>query len=191
MYQDAYLETEVLSASPVQLVSMLYRAALQSLRDALLALERGDIAERSRRLSHAEAILGELTVSLDRAEGGKLSQDLSELYDYMQRRIAQANFEQKAAPIEEVCGLLSTLLEAWTEIAGTPSDAAVPGGGITAAAGRRAYGAGGTGLVNGNVAGRVLPSSGAVWASDEAALDQNPSQFSGVDFEGSRLNSLG
>jgi flagellar protein FliS len=182
MYQDAYLETEVLSASPVQLVNMLYRGALDSLRSALVALERGDISERSRRLSHAEAILGELTVSLDRTRGGDLSRDLSELYDYMQRRIAQANFEQTRAPIEEVCGLLSTLLEAWAEIAESPSVAAAASG---------AYSTGGAGLAGGSVAGRRSAAGGSVWALDDAAADQNLGQFPGVDFERSRLDRVG
>jgi flagellar protein FliS len=183
MYQDAYLETEVLSASPVQLVSMLYRGALDSLRSAVLALERGDISERSRRLSHAEAILGELTVSLDRTQGGDLSRDLSELYDYMQRRIAQGNFEQTKAPIEEVCVLLSTLLEAWTEIAAASS---------VAVAASSAYSTGGASLAaGGSVAGRRTAATGSIWAVDDTTADESLGQFSGVDFERSRLDRVG
>lgn len=186
MYQDAYLESEVLSASPVQLVSMLYRGALQSLRDALLALQRGDIVERSRKVGQAESILGELAVSLDRSQGGKLSQDLSELYDYMQRRLAQANFEQTAGPIEEVCGLLSTLLEAWTEIAESPSVAA-------AAA---LSGGSSTGSYRGSSAGLAAIGAGRFsWdlggGSKDGVVDQDSGQLAGVDFERSRVDRLG
>lgn len=188
MYQDAYLETEVLSASPVQLVGMLYRGALHSLRDAQLALSRGDIAERSRKLGQAEAILGELSVSLDRAQGGTLSQDLSELYDYMLRRLAQANFEQTGGPIEEVSGLLSTLLEAWTEIAESPSSAAAAilrGEVVSSATGSSS--AGGPGLRGVGAAGR----HGIVWGGDDTTADQDLGQFTGVDVQRTRLNSLG
>lgn len=184
MYQDAYLESEVLSASPVQLVSMLYRGALQSLRDALLALQRGDIVERSRKVGQAESILGELAVSLDRSQGGKLSEDLSELYDYMQRRLAQANFEQTGGPIEEVCGLLSTLLEAWTEIAESPSAAAAALSGGSS-----------TGSHRGSSAGLAAIGAGRFsWdlgGSEDALVDQDSGQFAGVDFERSRVDRLG
>src|SRR5688500_16237702 len=116
MYRDAYLETEVLSASPIQLVEILYRAAIESIGKAIAAIEERDIAERARQISRAQGIVSELATSLDHSSGARLSQDLVELYDYMQRRLAQANIEQQAAPLREVQKLLVTLSEAWAAI---------------------------------------------------------------------------
>lgn len=116
MYRDAYLESEVLSASPIQLVEILYRAAIESTVKAISAIESRDIAERVHQINRVQGILAELSQSLDHSNGGALSRELAELYDYMQRRLAQANIEQQAAPLQDVHTLLTTLLEAWSGI---------------------------------------------------------------------------
>jgi len=110
---DAYLESRVESADPVQLVRMLYQGAIGSVREARNHLAKGDIAHRSRAISKAHAILTELLVSLDHERGGEISIRLARLYDYMQRRLLEANLQQVDAPLAEVLGLLSTLNEAW------------------------------------------------------------------------------
>jgi len=119
MYQNAhetYLEGRIASADPLELVRMLYQGASGAVRDARHYLAEGDIAARSRSISKACEILIELTVSLDHTAGGDISRRLEQLYDYMQRRLLEANFQQADAPLAEVLGLLSTLGEAWDEI---------------------------------------------------------------------------
>jgi flagellar protein FliS len=125
MYRDAYLETEILCASPVRLVELLYRGAMEAVRSAGVALAAGEIADRNRQIAKAQAILSELSLSLDHTTGGRLSRDLVELYDYMQRRLNEANARQSGEPIAEVGTLLQTLLSAWVEIAARDSSAAV------------------------------------------------------------------
>lgn len=110
---EAYLESKIFSADPVELVQILYRAALESAASARRYLQQGDVAGRSREISRAMAILTELMLSVDRASGGPLAQNLVELYDYMQRRLIEANVEQSEAPLAEVGRLLATLLEGW------------------------------------------------------------------------------
>lgn len=119
MYRDSYLETEILSASPMRLVELLYRGAIEAVRQARNAVDGSNIAERNRQIARAHAILSELLSSLDHGRGGALSLELAELYDYMQRRLNDANFEQTTGPIEEVRRLLETLLDAWTTISAT------------------------------------------------------------------------
>ncbi len=114
--QDAYLESRVLSANPLELVHLLYRACTDSVRVARRSLADGNIEERCRSISKAHAILAELSASLDHLRGGELSQRLGRLYDYMQRKLLDANFHQSDAPLSEVLGLLATLGEAWDEI---------------------------------------------------------------------------
>ena len=118
--QDAYgeyLESQVLTASPLELVEMLYRAAHDATRKARAHLAEGRIRERSRQICKAHAILVQLSVSLDYTRGRTLSRRLAELYDYMQRRLLEANIRQQAEPLVEVEGLLNTLLEGWEAIA--------------------------------------------------------------------------
>ncbi len=113
---DAYLESKILTADPVELVRVLYRSALDSVRQARLHLANGDIAARSHAISKSVEALSELNGSLNHEMGGELSRSLASLYDYMQRRLLQANFEQVEAPLNEVMGLLSTLLDAWQHV---------------------------------------------------------------------------
>jgi|HubBroStandDraft_5_1064220.scaffolds.fasta_scaffold140876_2 flagellar protein FliS len=114
--QNAYLESQVLTADPVELVCLLYRAAGDAVRSACAHLAAGRIAERSRQISKAHAILAQLSVTLDHTRGGTLSLSLAELYDYMERRLIEANLRQKREPLVEVENLLSTLLEGWDQI---------------------------------------------------------------------------
>jgi flagellar secretion chaperone FliS len=116
VYRDAYLESEILSASPVRLVELLYRGAIEAANKAREAVERGNIAERNRQITRAQAIVGELSISLDHQRGGTLSRELVEVYDYIYRKLVEANTEQRVDPLLEARKLLEVLLEAWTSI---------------------------------------------------------------------------
>jgi flagellar protein FliS len=113
---DAYLESRILAADPVELVNLLYQACQHSVREAREHLAAGRIAERARAISKAAEIFAELAVSLDYVRGGEISQRLAQLYDYMQRRLLDANMQQSDEPLAEVLGLLATLSEAWEGI---------------------------------------------------------------------------
>ncbi|HTP32650.1 MAG TPA: flagellar export chaperone FliS [Candidatus Acidoferrales bacterium] len=110
---DAYLESRVLAADPVELVNLLYQACRQAVRDAREHLGAGRIGERSRAITKAHEVLTELAGSLDHNRGGEISRRLAQLYDYMQRRLLDANMKQSDEPLVEVLGLLNTLAEAW------------------------------------------------------------------------------
>jgi flagellar secretion chaperone FliS len=125
---DAYLESRVLSADPLELVRILYRVAIDRIREAREHLASGDIAARSKAISVASQALTELSSSLDHQGGGEVSRRLAQLYDYMQWRLVDANFHQTAGPLEEVLGLLTTLSEAWNSIRVEPPADAGPAG---------------------------------------------------------------
>lgn len=110
---DAYLEGRILSADPVELVNLLYQACSSSVQEARSHLANGEIAARSRAITKAYEILAELASSLDFERGGEISTRLAQLYDYMKRRLLEANIQQTDAPLADVLGLLLTLSEAW------------------------------------------------------------------------------
>jgi len=110
---DAYLESRILSADPIELIQILYEATLGAVEQARRYLQEGDIAARSREISQACAILAELAISVKHDTDPSLAANLVELYDYMQRRLIEANVNQTEAPLAEVSKLLSTLLEGW------------------------------------------------------------------------------
>jgi flagellar protein FliS len=115
MYQSMYgdLETEVLTAEPIKLVQMMYRGAVEAIAGARAALVAGDIKTRSRLISKAMAILNELATSLDHSKDPELCRNLVELYDYMLRKLIEANTRQIEAPLVEAGRLLGDLLSAW------------------------------------------------------------------------------
>jgi flagellar protein FliS len=121
--QDTYLENRILSADPLELVRLLYRAAISAVRDARQALAAGEIAARSRSISKACEIIIELRSALDHERGGGISRRLAALYDYILRRLLDANLQQSDAPLGEVLSLLSTLEQGWTQ-ARVPPDGA-------------------------------------------------------------------
>jgi flagellar secretion chaperone FliS len=121
---ETYLESRVLGADPLELVSLLYQGCRQAVRDAREHLAGGRIAERSRAISKACEILTELAGSLDHTQASEISQRLALLYDYMQRRLLDANMHQADQPLAEVLGLLTTLGEAWESVNRSTSKAA-------------------------------------------------------------------
>ncbi len=112
---NIYEQNRILTATPIELVWILYDAALRAVEDAREHLRAGDIASRADKIGKASAILFELTVSVDRARNEEFAERLIALYDYMQRRLVEANTRQQEAPLAEVAGLLNMLHEAWLQ----------------------------------------------------------------------------
>lgn len=103
---NSYEENRILSASPVELVRILYNAAVRAVYNARESLRAGDILSRSREISKAQVILLELATSVDPSKGKEVAERLLALYDYMQARLMEANAEQKDGPLAEVDHLL-------------------------------------------------------------------------------------
>jgi flagellar protein FliS len=113
---DAYLQGQVLSADPIELVHLLYQACIQAVRDARHNLAQGEIGARSKAINHACEIVMELRSSLDEERGGEIARRLGPLYDYVLRRLLEANLQQSDAILVEILGLLATLSEAWEAV---------------------------------------------------------------------------
>lgn len=113
---NEYARNSVLSASPVRLLTMLYDRLMLDLARAESAQEKGDWAEASEQLLHAQAIVGELTSSLktelwDGAEG------LKSLYSYVMTALIQANIGRSIERTRECSELLEPLRDAWHQAA--------------------------------------------------------------------------
>ena len=123
---DAYLEERVLSADPVELIRMLYRAAVEAIGTARRHLALGDIRARSAAISRTIEILAELSASLDYGRASEVSRQLDQLYDYIGGRLLEANIQQEDAPLGEALQLLETLAEAWRGVPGVSPVEAKP-----------------------------------------------------------------
>ena len=112
-----YLEVEIRTANPLQLVVVLYDGAVKYLQEAKGHLQRGDIEGRTQAINRALAIVSELQATLNFQEGGQVARSLESLYAYMKGRLIAANLGQEDLPLSEVISLLSTLKSAWQELA--------------------------------------------------------------------------
>lgn len=122
MYARLGVETAALSASPHQLIAMLFEGAAGAIAMARLHVEQGNIAGKGAAISKAIAIVDSgLKASLDPAAGGapgaQLVSNLSQLYDYVVRRLMFANLHNDTAALDEAARLLESIGSAWRDIA--------------------------------------------------------------------------
>jgi flagellar protein FliS len=120
---EQYLQTQVRSRTPLELVVMLYDGALRAVTTAAEAAARRDIRTRRDNVSKALGILAELQASLDREKGGKIAEELDELYRWMTARLVDATIKQEVKPLNEVKKVLQILHDSWQQIAATPAPA--------------------------------------------------------------------
>lgn len=127
-YQSVSTHGGVAEADPHSMIQMLMDAAMERMATARGCIERGDIARKARLLHSCVNIVAELRGSLNMAEGGELSQNLSDLYDYMIRRLLTANANSDAECLKEVSTLLDEIRGAWAAIGPEVRKSAAPGG---------------------------------------------------------------
>lgn len=116
-YSKVELESGLSAADPHRLILMLYQGALLAIASAKNQMLRGETAAKGASISKAIMIIDEgLKFSLNMEVGGALSQNLADLYDYMNQRLLQANLNNDPAMLDEVSKLLSELKGAWESI---------------------------------------------------------------------------
>jgi flagellar protein FliS len=114
---DAYRRTEAQSASPMQLVVMLYDGALKFLAEARAAQAIGDLPRRAHALRRVAAILAECHATLDLERGGDVAAELDRLYSYMSTRLLDVTVKKDPSAIDELHKLLTPLRQAWADAA--------------------------------------------------------------------------
>ena len=116
-YNQVGVQSEVTLANPHRLVQMLLDGAVDRIAIAKGHMARGEIAEKGGNISKAMAIVDGLRMSLDMQAGGGIAQNLDDLYEYMARRLLQANVDDNPAFLDEVTTLLGEIRNAWDAIA--------------------------------------------------------------------------
>lgn len=115
-----YQQTSVQTASPGQLIIMLYDGAIRFLKQGIAGIEERDITKANNALIRAQNIINELTASLNMDI--PISRNLLEIYDYMVRRLIEANMKKDVKPAQEVLSHLQELRSAWVQIIKPGSD---------------------------------------------------------------------
>ncbi len=112
-----YLETQVVSSSPEQLVPLLYQHLLVNLKKAGLQIREHDLEGKAVSLQKASAIVFELMSALDIERGGEIAMRLASLYAYFTRRISEVGRTLDESIIQELVELVGSLHESWLEVA--------------------------------------------------------------------------
>lgn len=115
-YSSTAAHGGVAAADPHKLVVMLMDGAIERIRAAQGCIVHGRMAEKAQLIHRAVAIIGELHASLDLSAGGQIAANLSELYDYMTRRLLTATIENNVEMLEEVGKLLHEIRSGWIAI---------------------------------------------------------------------------
>jgi len=120
-YTKVGVETGVLSASPHRLITMLFDGALAAVASASQNMKAGRIQDKGLAISQAIMIINDgLRASLDKKAGGEIAQNLDALYEYLSRRLFEANLQNRPEILDEVTRLLKELKGAWDAIDAHP-----------------------------------------------------------------------
>ena len=112
---NQYRQNQISTASPEQILLMLYDGAIRFVRIAIDGIETKKPAEKCRGISKATAIITEFSNSLNHEIGGKIAEDLDALYSFMIRELSSALLNNDTDKLRTVETLLVDLRETWEE----------------------------------------------------------------------------
>jgi flagellar protein FliS len=114
---NQYRRTQILTASEIQVIVLLYDGALQSLELAREAILKNNYTDKARFLGRAFGIVSELSNVLDMEQGKDIALSLRRLYDYILDELTQANLRHNVRHLDGPIRCLHTLREGWHSIA--------------------------------------------------------------------------
>lgn len=109
--RNKYMQNSIQTASPGQLLIMLYDGAIRFCRQGIEAIKEQRYSDANVSLLKVQDIISEFVITIDRSN--PLSENLLKLYEYFNMRLIEANMKKDTAPAEEVLGYLVDLKETW------------------------------------------------------------------------------
>jgi flagellar protein FliS len=110
----AYKNNSIQTASPAELTLMLYDGAIKFCNIALGAIENGDIQKANTNIIKAENIITEFRATLDFKY--PVAKDFELVYDYIYRRLIDANIHKDAEALTEALGYIREMRDTWKEV---------------------------------------------------------------------------
>jgi flagellar protein FliS len=110
---NQYRAMQVKTASPGQLLILLYEACIQNVKKASDSIDRKDVPAKGKHIGKAHDIINELTNTLNFEVGGEVARELERLYNFMTTQLIKANIENSKEPLTSVQKCLETLLDGW------------------------------------------------------------------------------
>lgn len=114
-YHNQYRDNHILTASPEQILIMLYDGAIRFATLAEKCIDENDMAGKGKYIGKVIAILSEFSNTLDFKIGGELADNLDALYNYMIKKLGEANINNDTQPIVEVKKMLLELRTTWQQ----------------------------------------------------------------------------
>lgn len=109
-----YSNNKVLTASPAELVLMLYDGAIKFCNIAVVAIDAKDIPKAHTNIIKAQKIIDHLRITLDMSY--PVAQDFDNIYAYVAKRLVEANVSKDKEILEEVCNHLRSVRDTWKEV---------------------------------------------------------------------------
>lgn len=109
-----YSNNKVLTASPAELVLMLYDGAIKFCNIAVVAVDAKDIPKAHTNIIKAQKIIDHLRITLDMSY--PVAQDFDNIYAYVAKRLVEANVSKDKEILEEVCTHLRSVRDTWKEV---------------------------------------------------------------------------
>lgn len=110
----AYQNSKIMTASPAELILMLYDGAIKFCNIAIAAIEKNDIEKAHNNIIKTERIIIEFQTSLDNKY--EVAKDFNNVYNYLLKRLREANIKKDAEILEEVLTHLRTMRDTWKEV---------------------------------------------------------------------------
>lgn len=117
-YQHIKTRYEVESATPHRLIQLMMERVIAKISMARGHMQQQDVSNKGRLIGDAIEIIGGLQESLNYKADKSLSGNFDALYDYMTRRLLEANLKNNEDILVEVASLMGELKEAWDAISG-------------------------------------------------------------------------
>jgi flagellar protein FliS len=114
-YMNQYQQNHISTATPEQILIMLYDGAIRFTRQAIMAGENGNQVQKLERISKTLAIITEFSNTLNHEIGGQIAADLDGLYQFMIRELNAARKDESGKKLKTVEGLLVDLRQTWGE----------------------------------------------------------------------------
>ncbi|MGD6817112.1 flagellar export chaperone FliS [Metabacillus sp. 84] len=111
---QAYQQNSVTTASPGELTLMLYNGCLKFIKQARAAMDQKQIELKNTNLQKAQKIIQELMVTLNMDQ--EVSQNMMALYEYINRRLMEANLGNDTSILDEVEGYVTEFRDTWKQV---------------------------------------------------------------------------
>lgn len=112
---NAYQQNGVNTASKEKLLLILYDGLVKFIKQGIAGLDEKDYSKSNTNFIKAENIINEFMSTLNMEVGGEIPKSLMALYDYMNRRLVEANIKKDKNIAEEVLGFAEELKQTFEE----------------------------------------------------------------------------